>query len=227
MNRPGGYAGSSPRLRGTPGGADVHLGEVGIIPALAGNTAVRRSVSCSPWDHPRACEEHYGENEEKRYKAGSSPRLRGTLRNGCLDDLMKGIIPALAGNTSARSSPPSPTGDHPRACGEHRDYLAVKFGPVGSSPRLRGTQGPADERIWWPGIIPALAGNTRQAGVRSRRPSDHPRACGEHKKWFNSIKRERGSSPRLRGTPLIQIKFDGGEGIIPALAGNTFMCCLL
>ena len=74
--------GSSPRLRGTRGVAMLAGAAYGIIPALAGNT-------CSPvrsgrvrGDHPRACGEHYSCVESAVLRAGSSPRLRGTLQSG-------------------------------------------------------------------------------------------------------------------------------------------------
>ncbi len=69
-------AGSSPRVRGTPGGALVDLRMTGIIPACAGNTAW-------PWlrwlmfrDHPRVCGEHFGVLCATCVGAGSSPRVR-------------------------------------------------------------------------------------------------------------------------------------------------------
>ena len=99
---------------------------------------------------------------------------------------------------------------------------------MGSSPRLRGTQGVVEQVCHAEGIIPALAGNTRLAarpvGVRSRRPSclrDHPRACGEHPLHDRLIGLREGSSPRLRGTRVDQAAVRRRSGIIPALAGNT------
>ena len=92
---------------------------------------------------------------------GSSPRLRGTLDEFECAEQICGIIPALAGNTSVESSKRFPTGDHPRACGEHwlrvRDVLPSQ----GSSPRLRGTPHQTSHETDRGGIIPALAGNTR------------------------------------------------------------------
>ena len=91
--------GSSPRLRGTRFEAVPQPVDDGIIPALAGNTP--RSVS-SPGragDHPRACGEHHAGLRQGPHLGGSSPRLRGTPdRLPRIDDI-RGIIPALAGNT--------------------------------------------------------------------------------------------------------------------------------
>ena len=91
--------GSSPRLRGTLGFPCEVLGEFGIIPALAGNTAAPAARLQCAWDHPRACGEHLRPDSVTASVTGSSPRLRGThyFTTGNLFHI--GIIPALAGNT--------------------------------------------------------------------------------------------------------------------------------
>ena len=74
---------------------------------------------------------------------------------------------------------------------------------MGSSPRMRGTP-----LVVWgdscdEGIIPAYAGNTCHA---VRQPSlwwDHPRVCGEHDSNAQGNLQQPGSSPRMRGTPLV------------------------
>ena len=50
---------------------------------------------------------------------GSSPRMRGTPRQGGHHRPDRGIIPAYAGNTALSSGSRSLTRDHPRVCGEH------------------------------------------------------------------------------------------------------------
>ena len=52
------------------------------------------------------------------------------------------------------------TGDHPRVCGEHLDNCWLALETLGSSPRVRGTQGLASHIRKEAGIIPACAGNT-------------------------------------------------------------------
>ena len=71
------------------------------------------------------------------------------------------------------------------------------------------------------GIIPAYAGNTQVAHVKSLALRDHPRVCGEHfSEQFERINKT-GSSPRMRGTRMISSDFLTYLGIIPAYAGNT------
>ena len=152
--------GSSPRLRGTRDGAAGRYSHCGIIPALAGNTSRQPAASNTIGDHPRACGEHVTVPQDAILTAGSSPRLRGTpsasrrsptvrgssprlrgtQRHYTLDYSKVTIIPALAGNTEART--------------------VLDTVQTVSSPRLRGTQDQAGEIGDAPGIIPALAGNT-------------------------------------------------------------------
>ena len=152
---------------------------------------------------------------------GSSPRLRGTLPPAARGLPQRGIIPALAGNTSKRSSHSLRPWDHPRACGEHPGAPNVEGRRLGSSPRLRGTHHAQGGRGHGRGIIPALAGNTGTRPAACRRAWDHPRACGEH--FHRSIDDGvlQGSSPRLRGTHGVEYGWVIVIGIIPALAGNT------
>ena len=98
-------AGSSPRVRGTLAFVPLAVFHRGIIPACAGNTAW-------PWlrwlmfrDHPRVCGEHQNLDISTKSTAGSSPRVRGTLRPQGRDAAGPGIIPACAGNTAW---PPTP-----------------------------------------------------------------------------------------------------------------------
>ena len=86
---------------------------------------------------------------------------------------------------------------------------------------MRGTPGTRHPLWNHPGIIPAHAGNTPfRTGVHVA-VRDHPRACGEHKTTRTLRAVVRGSSPRMRGTPVPHLQGAAGIGIIPAHAGNT------
>ena len=76
---------------------------------------------------------------ETRYE-GSSPRMRGTHGEDNVKDEGGGIIPAYAGNTVRRMKAVAARGDHPRVCGEHDRSMPIVTNPMGSSPRMRGTQ---------------------------------------------------------------------------------------
>ena len=91
--------GSSPRMRGKPGGEPIGAECRRIIPAHAGQTAGCHRMISSRSDHPRAC----GANSRLRQKVsrcrGSSPRMRGKLLLSYYRSLAKRIIPAHAGQT--------------------------------------------------------------------------------------------------------------------------------
>ncbi len=142
-----GRLGSSPRLRGTPFQCAYDCTSGGIIPALAGNTSCFFATLLVPWDHPRACGEHRIVEQTRDADGGSSPRLRGTHPQSRHAAPRRGIIPALAGNTWRGTSSCSGHGDHPRACGEHSNAFINPACVMGSSPRLRGTPVPHEQRL--------------------------------------------------------------------------------
>ena len=118
---------------------------------------------------------------------GSSPRMRGTLQSLALKLFPEGIIPAHAGNTHEHPRPHSERRDHPRACGEHLGFYVNALASQGSSPRMRGTlvvPRPCGRAV---GIIPAHAGNTYGALRKVTNSRDHPRACGEHTAFSQSM----------------------------------------
>ena len=172
-------------------------------------------------DHPRVCGEHAKLPASMLALPGSSPRVRGTLALGAGEKHDGGIIPACAGNTSARTAVCMERRDHPRVCGEHDSAVWFDNWPQGSSPRVRGTRMAMREWLDLYGIIPACAGNTYIGGESTECPRDHPRVCGEHEEDEYLIMRELGSSPRVRGTPSDSSGLLPRHGIIPACAGNT------
>ena len=91
--------GSSPRMRGTPEPELTPPNSAGIIPAYAGNTRLNILDCCCWRDHPRVCGEHQLSAFINSLLAGSSPRMRGTLKTGAMAYGGIGIIPAYAGNT--------------------------------------------------------------------------------------------------------------------------------
>ena len=94
-------------------------------------------------------------------KAGSPPRVRGTVAFFFAVKPFKGITPACAGNRLAGITPECPLPDHPRVCGEQQTDAYERITGVGSPPRVRGTA--LFQR--WQGrfsrITPACAGNSQ------------------------------------------------------------------
>ena len=161
------------------GGGDSTLG-FGIIPADAGSTEEQVVRVRLFGDHPRGCGEHRGGHSQRQRQQGSSPRMRGALKNGTHGMISTGIIPADAGSTGKAATKPTGIGDHPRGCGEHCEGQGRYVSRSGSSPRMRGApyfeiRGEIRNRI-----IPADAGSTARVCHESFRRWDHPRGCGEH-----------------------------------------------
>ena len=213
--------GSSPRMRGTPALPACFILSAGIIPADAGNTV---STSLGPMvcgDHPRGCGEHHTVGIVRSGAGGSSPRMRGTRPWPVWGESDSGIIPADAGNTLTALCPYNMAKDHPRGCGEHwSDNPVVRFAP-GSSPRMRGTLHVYTVSGKIRGIIPADAGNTSVTCGGALPEADHPRGCGEHRRYVDVEYPIRGSSPRMQGTLIFSGYRLNWCRIIPADAGNT------
>ena len=111
--------------------------------------------------------------------------------------------------------------DHPRGCGEHSHAADDALVLDGSSPRMRGAlirdrQGHHRRRI-----IPADAGSTFTSVSIRNSNWDHPRGCGEHQRSDYQTWWLVGSSPRMRGAPLMLVYHCLSPGIIPADAGST------
>ncbi len=174
-----------------------------FIPAPAGNTLSNWSYSQSPSVHPRACGEHNAMQCTVPSVFGSSPRLRGTRTMYTRLCWYRRFIPAPAGNTTVCGLRYILTPVHPRACGEHDCCLRHSVYASGSSPRLRGTHHHVACVLLCLRFIPAPAGNTSAQLPAVFLVPVHPRACGEHTELSEARLNLYGSSPRLRGTPLL------------------------
>jgi len=214
-------AGSSPRVRGTRRARRSGRHSSRFIPACAGNTDWLQTKEGKAAVHPRVCGEHNLSNDERRKADGSSPRVRGTP--GRVEDPLKieRFIPACAGNTVDCEKLGGGKPVHPRVCGEHIGALPMLQKRIGSSPRVRGTLGPVGVERAPERFIPACAGNTRPPIRRPAPLSVHPRVCGEHTGAIENRRCATGSSPRVRGTPLLGRRVVLGSRFIPACAGNT------
>ena len=213
--------GSSPRMRGALRTQRGRVKTQRIIPADAGSTMYRPLMSPSSADHPRGCGEHGFAYFPHILCYGSSPRMRGAHQGTLAGQKCRGIIPADAGSTAPgirRSPDPQ---DHPRGCGEHGRVYPSNMWDAGSSPRMRGAPGLADQLTPEQRIIPADAGSTNTCTGTSLLHEDHPRGCGEHSSSFASYGFGRGSSPRMRGARRSGRRQPLPVRIIPADAGST------
>ena len=201
MNRAEQLRGSSPRARGTPREGLGARGVDGLIPASAGNSTLRPGRSVRHGAHPRERGELVSRRFSSMRSRGSSPRARGTRCRSFRILVRQGLIPASAGNSSGRYRPSRGTAAHPRERGELRARPARWSGPLGSSPRARGTHQASWTAVAEYGLIPASAGNSPKGVRRQIGPGAHPRERGELPAW---------------GGVLPQC-----GGLIPASAGNS------
>ena len=173
-----------------------------IIPADAGSTSASFKPPPYNRDHPRGCGEHTTCTLIGFFQVGSSPRMRGALREIGLKGVCLRIIPADAGSTDYVGFKPYTPKDHPRGCGEHHNWHTRTADEEGSSPRMRGAPFPFFSLRLKPWIIPADAGSTSALPYPDMEVEDHPRGCGEHDDRFVRIMEQVGSSPRMRGAPF-------------------------
>ncbi|KFI48483.1 hypothetical protein BBOU_0612 [Bifidobacterium boum] len=144
--------------------------------------------------------EHGGAQEVACGLLGSSPHARGTHNKLIHNPILKGIIPACAGNTGQLDAGERVEWDHPRMRGEHESARMPVASVVGSSPHARGTRKCRWDVAVHVGIIPACAGNTISFVTASDTLRDHPRMRGEHAIYGKVLKGGEGSSPHARGT---------------------------
>ena len=152
---------------------------------------------------------------------GSSPLSRGIRSRACWFAPVRGIIPALAGNTVAHSDGFATEGDHPRSRGEYPDGRREGRIHHGSSPLSRGIPHSSGSRKGTRRIIPALAGNTPPLWRTLSPTGDHPRSRGEYLRQTVGMVHGTGSSPLSRGIHILVRGNVLHPRIIPALAGNT------
>ena len=104
--------------------------------------------------------EHYSPSERQPSYVGSSPHVRGALREAMSNAKQPGIIPACTGSTNPA-----------------RKQIAKL---MGSSPHVRGAPNLVAQDGDRSGIIPACTGSTYPLYVQELTCEDHPRMYGEH-----------------------------------------------
>ena len=130
--------GSSPRVRGKRGRAEILVRENGLIPACAGKTLGSSFNRLLPRAHPRVCGENPWFCRGVSSRWGSSPRVRGKQGTCWFILTATGLIPACAGKTYLALRGYGQHRAHPRVCGENAGWPAARVPEWGSSPRVRG-----------------------------------------------------------------------------------------
>ena len=106
-------------------------------------------------------------------------------------------------------------------CGENLGAIKREVAAEGSSPRVRGTVDSEGDEAGGGDLIPTCAGKTPRIRLRPPATRAHPHMCGENMGLTLSMRRTRGSSPRVRGKRLADRLRDASLALIPARAGKT------
>ena len=146
--------------------------------------------------------------------------MRGTDQLRRYIDFYKGITPACAGNRPRVLAKAFASRDHPRVCGEQYLQIHPIPHPIGSPPRVRGTEVGCTNNFRTTGITPACAGNSPCKHFPIPPIQDHPRVCGEQIEILMYNKIVIGSPPRVRGTAPPGPGAFFRKRITPACAGN-------
>ena len=140
--------------------------------------------------------------------------------------LIRGSIPARAGETSETPVVATLRQVHPRACGGNFTISPSATPCARSIPRVRGKHHKSrlEDQVYR--SIPARAGETKRGVTAVACRGVHPRACGGNQGGETSATCGRGPSPRVRGKPIETTIKGGLPGSIPARAGETtFISC--
>ena len=216
-----GIKGSSPLTRGKRVNPALRMPTVGLIPAHAGKTCRPWTLRSAPGAHPRS----RGENADCAYTVciteGSSPLTRGKHVCAHHERVRGRLIPAHAGKTHGLILGCTAGQAHPRSRGENRASALTVSCHVGSSPLTRGKHGEGVAFVFLSRLIPAHAGKTRTAWLRSWACPAHPRSRGENSEPDSTLHPVLGSSPLTRGKRWRSHWKTLAGRLIPAHAGKT------
>ena len=156
----------------------------------------------------------------KYFLKGLSPRGRGNRQHrqgGCT---CSRSIPAWAGKPYPRAAVNRRATVYPRVGGETGVLRVISAVATGLSPRGRGNQRLADQRLDLRGSIPAWAGKPATYETAPKTTPVYPRVGGETSTIPSRSDIVTGLSPRGRGNHTRSSVARSGLGSIPAWAGK-------
>ena len=131
------------------------------------------------------------------------------------------VSPAYAGKSACAGGMCRPLWDHPRVYGEKRRLTQCASFAEGSPPRMRGKEKYGIGMTLPSRITPAYAGKRHWWTPPARAFRDHPRVCGEKRKFILRTFSKLGSPPRMRGKDVHRLASKVSDGITPAYAGKS------
>ena len=213
--------GSPPPMRGKVMAAEKELWRRRITPAHAGKSYPDWTSPDCDRDHPRPCGEKMFWSLMTFSPVGSPPPMRGKACGTNSSSTTPGITPAHAGKSHRESFSATPTGDHPRPCGEKLDMYRAVCGIAGSPPPMRGKGSGNAQTGAGLGITPAHAGKSAKISACAKINRDHPRPCGEKAGAKKRRAWRAGSPPPMRGKGGTVGCARRPRGITPAHAGKS------
>ena len=152
-------AGSSPRVWGTlrPFSGQSFFGR--FIPTCVGNAYFCVSFFHYPPVHPHVCGERPCYRLQLCSRAGSSPRVWGTLSATETELDRYRFIPTCVGNADHPICAWEYRSVHPHVCGERIEPVNFQDHRDGSSPRVWGTRYDDKNKITRVRFIPTCVGN--------------------------------------------------------------------
>ncbi len=187
-------------MRGSPAKRALDQKSIGSIPARAGEPPPYRLCRASSRVYPRACGGAVKAICHRCEFLGLSPRVRGShMLIGRLA-MVRGSIPARAGEPRRRWPGAGRSRVYPRACGGAMVRSLRRSGRWGLSPRVRGSHDAGAACRCLGGSIPARAGEPSPANCGSVTFWVYPRACGGARCSRGECRPAAGLSPRVRGS---------------------------
>ena len=150
--------GLSPRVRGNHRVAHDGSGQLGSIPACAGEPFPDRRAALALKVYPRVCGGTLDTLNGQIVRWGLSPRVRGNLIEHPGLDYCPGSIPACAGEPFCSSLIAPMPRVYPRVCGGTAMVFIIPATSHGLSPRVRGNPALDVEHAGGHRSIPACAG---------------------------------------------------------------------
>ena len=177
-----------------------------------------------PRVYPRVCGGTASALEAALHQVGLSPRVRGNHFRANALAVVRGSIPACAGEPRWLAGRARLARVYPRVCGGTRRPNTCGCPRAGLSPRVRGNPSSPQLSDCREGSIPACAGEPSAQASRSQAKWVYPRVCGGTSPIPASQSLGSGLSPRVRGNQDGLSVTKTIKGSIPACAGEPTIC---
>ena len=212
--------GLSPLARGNRTRALAAGSTSGPIPARAGQPWSHKKPPCQEWAYPRSRGATLSTGSTGVPRAGLSPLARGNQSSASWSGLIRGPIPARAGQPHSPLQLRRWHRAYPRSRGATHQRDEVIDSIMGLSPLARGNRAGTRTKDCVEGPIPASAGQPRPFQSTPAGHRAYPRSRGATSWSISTASRTTGLSPLARGNRQTGSRQRFAGGPIPARAGQ-------